>query len=189
MVMHADVHLNVFVDVASNFACLCSAVLSKNLFASSTTTLIDHILVQPSDSHGQYRMPPKAISEGYVRLGNVTVQPATGLGFGGGIQLSQTLQPQRNSSRSSLVISLGDTPYLINNIQFQGYPDMAKGGLHVFGQPATPTFTPGGAFSYTVAVSRDKEKWIQLANYSRYSCYLNQQLHFPTQSARYSWVH
>ncbi len=146
-------------------------VLDKNLFASSDATLANQPLIYSG------RAQPKGISEVYVQLGTFTYLGTTATQAYPGVQLSQTL-PKKNSSKSSVVVSLGNTPYLLNDLKFRGYPDVERDGGNLQGIVTSKTF------SYTVAVSRDQQQWIQLVNYSQFGCSTKQHLCFPTQAAR-----
>ncbi len=149
--------------------------MDKNLFASSDATFANQTLVQLNYDYMSGKAPPKAISEGYVQLGTVTHSGITATQAYPGVQLSQTL-PKKNSSKSSVVVSLGNMPYLLNDLKFQGYPDVERDGGNLHGIVTI--------FSYTVAVSRDQQQWIQLVNYSQFGCSTKQHLCFPTQAAR-----
>ena len=107
---------------------------------------------------------------GVLQLGrallNTAPQPGGGhrLGHGNGRQV----QPQE-SSAPSVIISLGEM-YHINTLQIEGSPGVMD----------------RAAFSYAIRVSRDKQHWKELFNYSNFSCFSTQHLCFPKQAVRYA---
>ncbi len=154
------------------------AVLNKNLFASSDAMLTKHTLVCRNYGGQAVAAPPKAITEGYIQISTETssssaAQPQGRAPGFGRVRASKTFQLQRNSS--SEVISLGDAPYLINELELQGYPNM----------PSFFASDSSTVFSYAIHVSRDKHQWLQLVNYAQFNCSSTQRLCFPTQAARY----
>ena len=64
-----------------------------------------------------------------------------------------------------------DDLYLLNELQLQAESGGPRCGVK---EP----------FSYLIEVSKDGEKWVCVANYSRCKCYSLQWIHFPKQAAR-----
>lgn len=120
---------------------------------------------------------PQAMFEGYVQLDPKTRQgerPATS---------PRQTGHKKDPSQSSLVISLGDVPYLINNIQFEGYPQPPEDEDDIFYDLRCRKVI-GKGFSYAVCVSGDQQRWLELVNYSQFDCSSTQHLCFPTMGVR-----
>ena len=105
---------------------------------------------------------------GVLQLGQALGQTAPQLG--GGHRLGhgngRQVQPQK-SNTPSVIISLGEM-YHINTLQIEGSPGVMD----------------RAAFSYAIRVSRDKQHWKVLFNYSNFSCFSTQHLCFPKQAVR-----
>ena len=163
----------------------------KNQLKFVTTMEPYQVVINYPHQQQHLGSPPQSITEGVVQLG--VVQPETvaqlvsvgGLGLGGvgGLQLGgfQQLGHQLGGGTgfqlggrvgtnlpTMCTISLNDV-YLLNELQLTGYPDLPPQEM---------------SFSYTIKVSKDKNTWLQLFNYSRVSCFARQNLCFPTQAVR-----
>ena len=103
--------------------------------------------------------PPQSIIEGMIQLGDIITQAHGGLGILGNVTHGQP---------TTCTVSL-DSIYLLNELQLIGYPDLP---------------TQEKSFSYIIKVSRDKKTWLQLFNYSGFTCFATQRLRFPTQALR-----
>jgi len=103
--------------------------------------------------------PPQSIVAGMIQLGAVVAQAHHG---------SQQFGLATYGQPTTCTVSL-DSIYLINELQLIGYPDLP---------------TQVKSFSYIIKVSRDRKMWLQLFNYSGFTCFAKQRLCFPTQALR-----
>ncbi len=127
--------------------------------------------------------------------------------FGSGLftppSLSQPLGSARSRNLGSFVqrrpnLPLSSTPkitspttkmvefsdvHLVNTIKISAFPEKQSNSLTVTLGPADNPLIQW-RFNYKIRISKDRETWETLFDFTGLDCYFNQTLHFPTQAIK-----
>ena len=149
--------------------------VNRNLFTKPT--VVFDLATPPTfctltgEAYRSYQTPPhQYVADAVIQLG---------VSRGSSVSsLNQTAWPAKRIicgseklGRCTTIIALDDS-YLINYLHLKAYPGLSE------------EEQVSKSFSYTVKVSRDKSNWLELFDYSSFSCRGAQHLPFPKQAAR-----